>query len=72
MLSSVSLALGLFDESGVVNGLGTAYPSVLVLDEPKTLHSPTFVEMSLMFKFASLHELLFSFLWFRVCIVSWV
>ena len=41
MLSSVSLALGSFDESGVVNGLGPACPSVLVLGEPTTLCSPT-------------------------------
>ena len=37
----VSLAPGLFDESSVVNGLGTACPSVLVLGEPTTLRSPT-------------------------------
>ena len=41
MLSSVSSALGSFDESGVVNGLGMACPSVLVLGEPTTLCSPT-------------------------------
>ena len=41
MWSSVLLAPGSFDESGVVNGLGTACPSVLVLGEPTTLHSPT-------------------------------
>ena len=30
-----------FDESGVINGLRTACPSVLVLGEPTILHSPT-------------------------------
>ena len=41
MPSSVSLTLGSSDKSGVVNGLGTVCPSVLVLGEPTTLHSLT-------------------------------
>ena len=38
---SLPLALGSFDESGVIDGLETACPTVLVLGEPTTLCSPT-------------------------------